>query len=127
MSSSARPPNSGLASNTTTVIETVMKLGGVRFSMAIMEFSDARDDFVRVLLLGAIALLASAFALLSISGMIVVLAWETLGWRIFMILFLGYLLMTIALLARARRIIAPVKILVIGLLDDDLRLKTDPD
>ena len=110
MNSSVRPPNDGLASNAMTFIKSVLKLAGVRFSMATVEFADARDAFLRVLLLGVFALLASAFAFLSISGVIVVLAWEALGWRILMILFFAYLLLTMILLWRARGIIASGKI-----------------
>jgi hypothetical protein len=110
MNSSVRPPNDGLASNAMTFIKSVLKLAGVRFSMATVEFADARDAFLRVLLLGVFALLALGFALLSISGVIVVLAWEALGWRILMILFFAYLLLTMILLWRARGIIASGKI-----------------
>ena len=110
MSSSVRPPHGGLASNAAAILDGVLKLLGVRFSMAIMEFADARAAFFQVLLLGAGALLASTFALLSISGMIVVLAWEALGWRIFLILFFAYLLLTIYLLWSVRNIIASGKI-----------------
>jgi uncharacterized membrane protein YqjE len=110
MNSSVRPPNDGLASNAMTFIKSVLKLAGVRFSMATVEFADARDAFLRVLLLGVFALLALGFALLSISGVIVVLAWEALGWRILMILFFVYLLLTMILLWRARGIIASGKI-----------------
>lgn len=110
MNSSVRPPNDGLASNAMTVIKSLLKLAGVRFSMATVEFADARDAFLRVLLLGVFALLALAFAFLSISGVIVVLAWEALGWRILMILFFAYLLLTMILLWRARGIIASGKI-----------------
>ena len=110
MSSSVLPPNGGIALNVMTIIKSLLKLVGVRFAMAAMEFSDARDAFARVLLLGAIALLTSAFALLSISGMVVALTWETLGWRIFLMLFLVYLLLTIALLWKVRSIIASGKI-----------------
>ena len=110
MNSSVRPPDGGLISNVMTVIESVLGLIGVRFSMAIMEFADARDALLRELLLGAFALLVAAFALLSISGMIVALAWDTLGWRVFLILFIGYLLITIVLLWRAHSIIASGKI-----------------
>jgi uncharacterized membrane protein YqjE len=78
--------------------------------MAAVEFSDARDAFLRMLLLGVFALIASAFALLSISGMIVALAWEALGWRILMIMFLVYFLLTMIFLWRARAIIASGKI-----------------
>jgi uncharacterized membrane protein YqjE len=42
--------------------------------------------------------------------MIVVLAWDTLGWRVFLILCIGYLLITIVLLWRAHSIIASGKI-----------------
>lgn len=110
MNSSVRPPNDGLASNAMTVIKSVLKLAGVRFSMATVEFADARDAFLRVLLLGVFALLALGFAFLSVSGVIVVLAWEALGWRILMILFFAYLLLTMILLWRARGIIASGKI-----------------
>ena len=110
MSSSVRPPHGGLASNAAAILDGVQKLLGVRFSMAIIEFADARAAFFQVLLLGAGALLASTFALLSISGMIVVLAWEALGWRIFLILFFAYLLLTIYLLWIVRNIIASGKI-----------------
>jgi len=110
MNSSVRPPNDGLASNAMTFIKSVLKLAGVRFSMATVEFADARDAFLRVLLLGVFALLALGFALLSISGVIVVLAWEALGWRILIILFFVYLLLTMILLWRARGIIASGKI-----------------
>jgi uncharacterized membrane protein YqjE len=110
MSSSVLPPNGGLVSNAYAILQTVIKLAGVRVSLALMEFSDARDTLFRVLLLGTLALLGLVFALLSISGMIVMLAWETLGWRIFLILFLVYFLMTIALLCKAHSLIASGKI-----------------
>jgi uncharacterized membrane protein YqjE len=110
MSSSVRPPNGGLASNAAAIIGGLLKLLGVRFSMAIMELADARAAFFQVLLLGVIAILTSMFALFSISGMIVVLAWEALGWRIFLILFFAYLLLTISLLWRVCNVIASGKI-----------------
>ena len=106
MNASAEPPGSGLASNVGTLIASVLKLIGVRLSMAVMELADARDAVLRVLLLGALAVLAAAFALLSLSAMIVALAWDAMGWRILLILFLAYLLLAIGMLWKARRIIA---------------------
>ena len=94
MNASAEPPASGLASNVGTMITSVLKLIGVRLSMAVMELADARDAVLRVLLLGALAVLAAAFALLSLSAMIVALAWDAMGWRILLILSLAYLLLT---------------------------------
>ena len=88
------------------MITSVLKLIGVRLSMAVMELADARDAVLRVLLLGALAVLAAAFALLSLSAMIVALAWDAMGWRILLILFLAYLLLTLGMLWKARSIIA---------------------
>jgi uncharacterized membrane protein YqjE len=106
MSASAVPPGRGLASNVSTMIASVLKLIGVRLSMAVMELADARDAVLRVLLLGALAVLAAAFALLSLSAMIVALAWDAMGWRILLILFLAYLLLAVSMLWKARSIIA---------------------
>lgn len=106
MSASAVPPDGGLASNVSTMIASVLKLIGVRLSMAVMELADARDAVLRVLLLGALAVLAAAFALLSLSAMIVALAWDAMGWRILLILFLAYLLLAASMLWKARSIIA---------------------
>ena len=106
MNASAEPPASGLASSVGTMITSVLKLIGVRLSMAVMELADARDAVLRVLLLGALAVLAAAFALLSLSAMIVALAWDAMGWRILLILFLAYLLLTLGMLWKARSIIA---------------------
>jgi uncharacterized membrane protein YqjE len=106
MNASAEPPASGLASSVGTMITSVLKLVGVRLSMAVMELADARDAVLRVLLLGALAVLAAAFALLSLSAMIVALAWDAMGWRILLILFLAYLLLTLGMLWKARSIIA---------------------
>ncbi|CAM8635865.1 COG5393 Predicted membrane protein [Oxalobacteraceae bacterium] len=106
MNASAEPPASGLASSVGTMITSVLKLVGVRLSMAVMELADARDAVLRVLLLGALAVLAAAFALLSLSAMIIALAWDAMGWRILLILFLAYLLLTLGMLWKARSIIA---------------------
>jgi uncharacterized membrane protein YqjE len=73
--------------------------------MAVLELGAARNAVFRVLLLAALAVLAAAFALLSVSAMIVALAWDALGWRILLVLFLAYLLLSIAMLWRARNIV----------------------
>lgn len=105
MNASAVPPGGGLASTAGAILSSVLKLIGVRLSMAVLELGAARNAVFRVLLLAALAVLAAAFALLSVSAMIVALAWDALGWRILLVLFLAYLLLSIAMLWRARNII----------------------
>jgi len=106
MNASAVPPGGGLASNFGTMVASVLKLISVRLSMAVMELADARDAVLRVLLLGALAVLAAAFALLTLSAMIVALAWDAMGWRILLILFLAYVLLAVGMLWKAHNIIA---------------------
>lgn len=106
MNASATPPGGGLAATVYTVIGSVLKLIGARVSMAVLELAEARDAVFRVLLLGALAVLTAAFALLSFSAMVVALVWDVMGWRILLILFLGYLLLALAMLWKARNIIA---------------------
>jgi uncharacterized membrane protein YqjE len=105
MNASASSP-SGLASSAGTVVSSVLKLIGVRLSMAMLELADARDAVFRVVLLAALAVLASAFALLSLSALLVALMWDALGWRILLILFVAYLALALGMLWRARSIIA---------------------
>ena len=105
MNASAVPPGGGLASTAGTAISSLLKLIGVRLSMAVLELGAARNALFRVLLLAALAVLAAAFALLSVSAMIVALAWDALGWRILLVLFVAYLSLAIAMLWKARDII----------------------
>lgn len=105
MNASAVPPGGGLASTAGAAMTSVLKLIGVRLSMAALELGAARNAVFRVLLLAALAVLAAAFALLSVSAMIVALAWDALGWRILLLLCLAYLVLAIAMLLKARNII----------------------
>jgi len=105
MNASAVPSGGGLASTAGAVLSSVLKLIGVRLSMAVLGLGAARNAVFRVLLLAALAVLAAAFALLSVSAMIVAHKWDALGWRILLVLFLAYLLLSIAMLWRARNIV----------------------
>lgn len=96
----------GLLSSAATIAGSALKLLGVRASLATLELADARDAALRVLLLGAAALGAAALALVSLSALIVMLAWDSMGWRILLILFVAYVALAVWLLSRARAIIA---------------------
>jgi uncharacterized membrane protein YqjE len=110
MSTSILPPDSGLSSEATTLVGSVFKLARVRISLAAMEFSDARDSFFRLLLLSMVSLIVLIFSLLSFSAMIVALVWDTLGWYIFFIFSVFYLLLAISILWKAHGIIVSGRI-----------------
>lgn len=96
----------GLMASVASIAGNALKLLSVRASLAALEVADARDAALRVLLLGAAALGAAALALISLSALIVMLMWDTLGWRILLILFLAYFALAIGLLWRARAIVS---------------------
>jgi uncharacterized membrane protein YqjE len=106
MDSPAREPEPGLASAAASFVGHALKLLGVRASLATLELADARDAALRVLLLGAAALGAATLALISVSALIVMLAWDTLGWHILLILTVVYGALAAGLLWRARAILA---------------------
>lgn len=85
---------------------SVLKLLGVRISFAMLELADARDAFLRVLLLGALALVAALLGLASLSALVVVLFWDALGWRILLILVVVYMTLAALLLQRVLSIVA---------------------
>lgn len=110
METPERQPEPGLIASATAMAGNSLKLLGVRASLAMLELADARDALLRVLLLGAAALGAAALALISVSALIVMLCWDTLGWRILLILSVAYLALAAILLGRARAIIASGRI-----------------
>lgn len=105
MGDDARASGTGLFSTTGALAGNVLKLFGVRVSYAILELADARDALLRVLLLGAAALGAAALAAVCVSALVVALFWDTLGWRILLILFVLYAALSVWLLMRAMRIV----------------------
>ncbi len=95
----------GLFSSAGTLVSSVLKLAGVRVSYAVLELADARDALLRVLLLGAAALGVAALAALCLSALLVALFWDSLGWRILLILFVLYAVLSVWLLRCALRIV----------------------
>lgn len=110
MEEPGRPPEPGLFSSAAAIAGNLLKLFGVRASLATLELADARDAALSVFLLGAAALGAAALALVSLSALVVMLAWDTLGWRILLILFLAYLALAAWLFTRARSIVSSGRI-----------------
>ncbi len=96
----------GILSGAGTLAGSLLKLLGVRVSYAVLELADARDAMLRVLLLGVAALGAAALALVSLSALLVVLLWDTLGGWVLLILFGAYAAAAALLLRWASRIVA---------------------
>jgi uncharacterized membrane protein YqjE len=71
-----------------------------RVELAALELSEVRNHVIELLAIFALAVLATWFALAYGTAMIVALAWEAMGWKILLVMFLVFLVITGMLVAR---------------------------
>lgn len=81
-----------------------------RAELALLELGDLRANALKVLLLGAFAVLAFWFALAYWSALVVYLAWDALGWKILAIVAAAFTLAGVLLLRHIRAMIAQGKL-----------------
>ena len=84
---------SGLAKNLFGLIVS-------RVELAALEMSEVRNHVIELLALFAGAVLATWFALAYGTAMIVALAWDAMGWKILLVMFLVFLIITAVLLMK---------------------------
>lgn len=71
-----------------------------RVELAALELSEVRNHVIELLAIFACAVLAVWFALAYGTAMIVALAWDAMGWKILLVLFLVFLVITAVLVAK---------------------------
>jgi len=71
-----------------------------RVELAALELSEVRNHVIELLAIFAGAVLAVWFALAYGTAMIVALAWDAMGWKILLVLFLVFLVITAVLVAK---------------------------
>ncbi|PWF41923.1 phage holin family protein [Massilia glaciei] len=94
-------PGPGLIVGVTGLAKNVFGLVLSRMELAALELSEARNHAMALMAVAALAILSAWFALAYGTVMIVALAWESMGWRILMIMFLVFLVLTVGLLLKA--------------------------
>jgi uncharacterized membrane protein YqjE len=77
-----------------------------RAELALLELGELRANALKVLLLGALAVVAFWFALAYWSALVVYLAWDALGWKILAIVAAAFTLAGVLLLRHIRTMIA---------------------
>ncbi|PUA17946.1 phage holin family protein [Glaciimonas sp. PCH181] len=95
-----------------------------RIELAALEFSEIGSHVVKLLLVFSLGILALLFALAFWSGLIVVLAWDSLGWKILLILATLFTLVAIAMAMYVRSILGQGRI---GLPQTMSELRKDRD
>lgn len=95
------PANSligGLAGMTKNFFGLLMS----RIELAAVELSQVRSNLLRLLLISAFGLIAAWFALVFWSGLLVVLTWEALGWKILLIVAAAFTVIAVGIFLYAR-------------------------
>lgn len=94
----------GLLAGISGVARNLFGLFVTRVELLTIELGEARDNVVRLMLIGAIGVLLLGLALVSWTALIVVLSWEAMGWKILLVVAAGYTLLSLVvlLIARAR-------------------------
>lgn len=106
-SSSGSP---GLLDGLRGVAANLLALFVSRIELAALELSEARAHAIRLLLVFAFAMIAVFFALFYWSALIVYLAWQSLGWKILLIVAAAFTLLTTGLFRYARTLLAQRKL-----------------
>lgn len=96
----------GLIAGTAALIKNSVGLVLSRVELAAIELGELRDNLARLLMIAALGIVILLFALGSWTALIVVLAWEALGWKILFLVAVLYSAGAVALLAYARVIVA---------------------
>lgn len=77
---------SGLFANLAAVARNVGALVFNRIELAAVELSEVRANLLKLLLIGALGIIATWFALAYWTVLLVYLTWDTLGWRILLMI-----------------------------------------
>ena len=114
----------GLIASLANLARNSMGLVVSRIELAALELSEVRNHALDLVLVFALALVGACFALAFASALVVVLAWERMGWRILLVLCLLYLALAYALVRRARAMLAEGKLALPATMNE---LKNDRD
>lgn len=87
----------GLMGGLTGLAKNVFGLVVSRVELAALELSEVRNHVLALLAIFALAVICSWFALAYGTAMIVALAWEAMGWKILLVMFLVFIAVTAAL------------------------------
>lgn len=107
---SAGQERPGLVAGLAGIARNMFGLFVSRIELAALELGEVRDNLARLLFIGALGIVAVLFALGSWTALIVVLAWDTMGWKILLLVAVVYSLLAIAILRHARNYLAQDKL-----------------
>jgi uncharacterized membrane protein YqjE len=90
----------GLMGGLTGLAKNIFGLLVSRVELAALELSEVRNHVLELMAIFALAVLAVLFALAYGTAMIVALAWDAMGWKILLLMFIAFGLIAAALAAK---------------------------
>ncbi len=103
-------PPPGLFASATSLVRNALGLVISRIELAALELGEVRAHVLKLLMLGALAIVAGWFALAFWSMLIVVLAWPVMGWTILALLGLVFTVAAVVLLRNAQSMLREHKL-----------------
>lgn len=122
MGQGARPP--GLIASLATVARSILGLALSRLELAALELGEVRNHLLRLVVVFALAVVAGCFAVAYGTVTIVYLAWDTLGWKILLIMTGLFVVGAVGLALYARSMIRNGKLALTATMAE---LKADRD
>lgn len=108
MDKSAEAP--GLITSLAGVARNTFGLILSRVELASLELAEVRNHLLQLVVVFALAAIAGLFAVAYGSVMVVFLAWESLGWKILLIMTLAFLACAVGLVLYARALLRQDKL-----------------
>jgi uncharacterized membrane protein YqjE len=90
----------GLMGGITGLAKNLFGLVVSRVELAALELTEVRNHVIELVAIFAMAVLATWFALAYGTATIVALAWDEMGWKILLVMFIVFLVITGALVAK---------------------------
>ena len=81
-----------------------------RLELASIELSEVRNHLLQLVVIFALAMVAGLFAVAYGSVLVVFLAWDSLGWKILLIMTAAFLLLAVGLVMYARAMLRQGKL-----------------
>ena len=92
--------NPGLMGGISSLGKSVFGLLVSRVELAALELSEVRNHVIELVAIFSVAVLSVWFAVAYGTAMVVALAWDAMGWKILLIMFVIFLLVTAVLVAK---------------------------
>ncbi|MDQ1813474.1 phage holin family protein [Massilia sp. CCM 9210] len=100
----------GLMGGLTGLAKNIFGLVVSRVELAALELSEVRNHVLELLVIFSLAVLCAMFALAYGTATIVALAWESMGWKILLLMFAVFIAVTIGLVVKAKAMLKEGKL-----------------